>query len=220
MTENETNEERNAASPNEDSSNKNAKDSEKPKTTQKTKKFKFECQKHAQCCKSSLLPVRVTFQDLKKWTEKGVLTAIFPHLSMKMEENKPPQIILQKYDADNNTINGCPLLDEDNNLCQIYHSMPGYCEAFPLLFDGANYRIADKKCSGLGKGEITRELLIKSREFARHAFEAGVETNLILPTLSVIWSQTLVRAQAQALKNLSEEDRKNLDKILGKRDDV
>ncbi|MFX0117702.1 MAG: YkgJ family cysteine cluster protein [Candidatus Hodarchaeota archaeon] len=184
--------------------------------TSKRIKYRFECQKTGQCCRSALLPVQVSLQDLKKWTEKGAIAAIFPNLSLKLEENRPPQLILQKYDSTDNLIDGCPMLDEENNLCKIYHSMPSWCEAFPLFYDGANFRIMDKTCPGIGKGEMSREKLERTRDCAKKSYEARLETNIILPTLSAIWSKSLIRAQAEALKNLSQEDRKSLEEILRK----
>ncbi|MFQ5978030.1 MAG: YkgJ family cysteine cluster protein [Candidatus Heimdallarchaeota archaeon] len=192
------------------------KEPEVPKAAPKKKRYQFECQKTGQCCRTSLLPVQVTLQDLRLWTEKGAIAAIFPKLSLKSEENQPPQIILQKYDDKDRPIDGCPMLDEDNNICTIYHSMPSWCDGFPLSFDGASYRIMDKTCPGLGKGEMTKEALVKARDITRNAFEARVNTNIILPTLTAIWSGSLMRAQAEALKNLSPEDRKNLEEMFRK----
>lgn len=151
------------------------------------------------------------------WTEKGAIAAIFPFISLKQEENQVPQLILQKYDDKDNLVEGCPLLDEENHLCKIYHSMPGWCAAFPLSYDGKNFRIVDKSCPGLGMGEMSKEMLIQARDTAQHAFHARLETNLVLPTLAAVWSKSLLRAQAEALKNLSPEDRKNLEAILQKK---
>jgi Fe-S-cluster containining protein len=188
-----------------------------PEQPKKRRKYQFECQKTGQCCKSSLLPVQVTLQDLKLWTEKGAIAAIFPFLSLKQEENQIPQLILQNYDEKDNLVEGFPLLDKENYLCKIYHSMPGWCAAFPLSYDGKNFRIMDKTCPGLGIGDMSKEKLKQARDTAQHAFQARLETNLILPTLAAVWSRSLLRAQAEALKNLSAEDRKSLESILQKK---
>ncbi len=181
------------------------------------KLYSFSCQKSGQCCQTSLLPVMVTFTDIKLWTTKGALTAVFPHIEIKFEEKKLPQLILQNYDKENNPIEGCPMYDTTNKICKIYHSMPTWCKTFPLVFDGKNYKVSDKSCPGLGKGEMTKDLLINARDDAKQAFNAQVETNLILPTLNALWTKNLLRMQDQALKNLSPEDQQQIENIFSKK---
>ncbi|MHA1974190.1 MAG: YkgJ family cysteine cluster protein [Candidatus Hodarchaeales archaeon] len=181
--------------------------SERPK-----KKYIFNCTKCGQCCeKREFVPVTIT--DLKIWTTTGVINAVFPHLKFRTyqteDKNQYVSLVIQGGEG------GCALFDKENRLCNIYHSMPLECKAFPLGYNGKNYYIKDKSVPGLGNGSMTKERLIEDRDNARADFQAKLENQMILPLLYSLFMQNLIDEQQKVMKNMPEEKRKQLEELLG-----
>jgi len=188
----------------------------KPASERPKKKYIFNCTKCGQCCeKREFVPVTIT--DLRTWTTTGVINAVFPHLKFRTfqseDKNQYVSLIIQGGEG------GCALFDKENRLCNIYHSMPLECKAFPLGYNGKNYYIKDKTVPGLGNGTMTKERLIEDRDNARADFEAKVENQMILPLLYSLFMQNLIDQQQKVMNDMPEEKRKQLEELLKGRQD-
>ncbi len=124
---------------------------------------------------------------------------------------------LRKPLSENSEQTACIFYDEEANACRIRFSRPISCRTFPLEHNGEKFYVANKDCCGIGKGEVTKEALKEAKELAEKEYEERVRTATALPAVySVIMGQML-RQSAEAMKDLSEEDRKRLDEIMSKR---
>lgn len=195
----------------EKSSNDKQTQGEKPKAK---KKYVFNCTKCGNCCeKREFVPVTLT--DMRNWIKSGTINAVFPHLRFRAlqtvgTEEKQELLTLVITGSEN----GCSLFDKENRLCNIYHSMPLECKAFPLGYNGKNYFIKDKSVPGIGQGTMTKERLIEDRDNARADFEARIETQMMLPLLYSLFMQNLLEQQQKAMDEMPEEKRKQLDELL------
>ena len=111
---------------------------------------------------------------------------------------------------------GCPLYDAENSLCNIYHSMPLYCQAFPLAYHGNGYFIKDRACKGIDQGTMTGERLEAHREAARRELEARRECGILMPSLHGMFTRFFVEASTKALEAMSADDRSRLEELLVK----
>lgn len=178
------------------------------------KKYVFNCTKCGTCCKKREY-VPVSLADIRNWTKSGTINAVFPNLkltTLQVGESEENQAFMTLVITGSE--NGCSLLDQENHLCNIYHSMPLECKAFPLGYNGKNYYIKDKTVPGLGHGTMTKERLIEDRDNARVDFEARVETQMMLPLLYSIFMQNLLEQQQKVMEALPDEKRKQLDDLL------
>lgn len=186
------------------------------KKTKEKKKYVFNCTKCGQCCeKREVVPVSLT--DLRTWTQSGMINSIFPHLKMKAFQTTiqdQPREVISMVLVGKET--GCPLYDSDNKLCNIYHSMPLECQAFPLGYNGQQYFIKDKTVPGLGQGSMTKERLVADRDNARLDYEAQVETQMLLPITYSLFMQNLIEQQQKIRDDMPEEKRQQLDDLLKK----
>ncbi len=177
------------------------------------KKYIFNCTKCGQCCeKRELVPVSLA--DIRRWTQSGVINSVFPHLkfrTLKTTGENPQEFLTLGLAS---TEKGCPLYDKENKLCNIYHSLPLECKAFPLGYNGTNYYIKDKTVPGLGYGTMTKEKLIIDRDSAREDFEARLEGQMMLPLLYSLFMQNLMEQQEKIMEEMPEEKRKQLDNLL------
>ncbi len=196
-----------------------ADEEEKPSTQAEEKppkkKYVFNCTKCGQCCeKREFIPV--SFTDIRNWTQSGIINSVFPHLKMQtfptQLQGEIREVISIVIAAKENS--GCPLFDQENKLCNIYHSMPLECLAFPLGYNGTQYYIKDKSVPGLGNGTMTKEQLIHDRDNARKDFEARVETQTLLPFTYTLFMQNLIEQQQKIREEMPEDKRKQLDDLL------
>ena len=183
----------------------------KPKTK---KKYVFNCTKCGNCCeKREFVPISLV--DLRNWTQSGIVNAVFPNLkiqTLQTAESEEKQGFLALVLASSEK--GCPMLDKENRLCNIYHSLPLECKAFPLGYNGQNYFIKDKSVPGLGNGTMTKDRLIKDRDNARADFEARVETQMMLPLIYSLFMQNLLEQQQKVMEEMPENKRKQFDDLL------
>ncbi|UCE12497.1 MAG: YkgJ family cysteine cluster protein [Candidatus Heimdallarchaeota archaeon] len=217
MSENEQEEEQSMESET-DSETKDEKSPNDKQTQEETpkvkKKYVFNCTKCGNCCeKREFVPV--TLNDMRNWAKSGTINAVFPHLRFRTlktvgTEEKQEFLTLVITGSEN----GCSLFDKENRLCNIYHSMPLECKAFPLGYNGKNYFIKDKSVPGIGQGTMTKEQLIEDRDNARIDFEARIETQIMLPLLYSLFMQNLLEQQQKAMEEMPEEKRKQLDELL------
>ena len=178
------------------------------------KKYVFNCTKCGTCCeKREFVPISLI--DVRNWTQSGLVNAVFPNIKFRTlesagSEEKQSFMALVITGSDK----GCSMFDQENRLCNIYHSMPLECKAFPLGYNGKSYLIKDKTVPGLGQGTMTKERLIEDRDNARSDFEARVETQMMLPLLYSLFMQNLLEEQQKAMDEMPEEKRQQLDELL------
>ncbi len=194
----------------EESTDSSSQVEEKPKK----KKYIFNCTKCGQCCKKREL-VPVSFADIRNWTTNGTINSVFPHLKI---QTFPAQVGGETREAISVVIagseKGCPLYDQENKLCNIYHSMPHECKAFPLGFNGQNYVIKDKTVPGLGNGTMTKEKLIADRDNARQDYDARIETQMLLPLTYSLFMQNLLEQQQKIRDEMPEDKRQQLEDLM------
>ena len=183
---------------------------EKPKK----KKYIFNCTKCGECCKKREF-VPVSFADIRNWTANGTINSVFPHLKI---HTFPAQVGGETREAISLVLagaeKGCPMFDHENKLCNIYHSMPLECKAFPLGFNGQNYVVKDKSVPGLGIGTMTKEQLISDRDNARLDYEAKVETQMLLPLTYSLFMKNLLEQQQKIRDEMPEDKRQQLEDLL------
>jgi len=193
---------------------KTAESSSETESKTKKKKFIFNCTKCGQCCeKREFVPVSLA--DIRNWTANGTINAVFQHLKIHTfstnvggEAREGISIVLDGSEK------GCPMYDQENKLCNIYHSMPLECKAFPLGFNGQNYVIKDKTVPGLGNGTMTKERLITDRDNARLDYDARVETQMLLPLTYSLFMKNLLEQQQKIRDEMPDDKRKELEDLL------
>ncbi len=94
--------------------------------------------------------------------------------------------------------------------------MPLFCKSFPLGYDGEHYILKDKKCPGLGNGKMSEEGLKEARNTAKKDFEARAKTALLLPVVHGLAMKFILEQSKKRIDSLSDEQKKELDEILGK----
>jgi Fe-S-cluster containining protein len=184
-------------------------------------KFVYECVRCGHSCVDRNF-VEVTLADLRTWAEDQSLTAIFPYLRL-MAVGRPYLDIVMASDEGAEAFlkgdhehAGCPMYDADNELCNIYHSLPLYCRSFPLAWNGSGYFLKDRECQGIGNGTMTKERLEAHRKAARDELEARRECGILLPTLQGVFTRFFVEASTKTLEAMSEDDRRELEELLAK----
>jgi len=111
----------------------------------------------------------------------------------------------------------CVFYHEESNACSIRYARPISCRTFPLQFAGENFVLSNKECSGIGKGEVARDALKEARNTAELEFKERLETEKTLPGLYTVFMSLMLRQSAEAMKDLSDEDRKRIDEIMSRR---
>ncbi|MHA1236200.1 MAG: YkgJ family cysteine cluster protein [Candidatus Hodarchaeales archaeon] len=180
----------------------------------KKKKFIFNCTKCGQCCeKREFVPVSLA--DIRNWTANGTINKTFQHLKIHTfptnvggETREAISIVLTGSEK------GCSMYDQEDKLCNIYHSMPLECKAFPLGFNGQNYVIKDKTVPGLGNGTMTKDRLIADRDNARSDYDARVETQMLLPLTYSLFMKNLLEQQEKIRDEMPEDKRQELEDFL------
>jgi Fe-S-cluster containining protein len=184
-------------------------------------KYSFKCLE--QECDTKACHIRqhvnVTFGDLGRWASQGYLTQILPGIEIKLPHSEEEAFVMETarkpLESDPEST-ACIFYHEEGNACHIRYSRPISCRTFPLEYNGEKFYLSDKNCPGVGKGEVTKEALKEFKVLAEQEYKERIETALSLPVVySIIMSQML-RQSAEAMQNLSEEDRKRLDEIMTK----
>jgi len=124
--------------------------------------------------------------------------------------------MLRKPLEDDSENTSCVFYNEEANACEIRYARPISCQTFPLEFNGEKYVLSSKDCPGVGQGEVSKETLQESRALAEQEFNERIETISALPVVYTIIMNQMMRQSAEAMQNLSEEDRKKMDEILGR----
>jgi len=189
----------------------------KPSSSSKPKKFVFNCTKCGKCCeKWDEIPVYI--DDLIRWNKDGSLPYVMQFLQIKEVGPYNISIVLKRNkDAPNDpNPSGCPLYDYNNKICNLYSSMPIFCAAYPLAYNGTKYYLVDTDCPGLGNGKMTKESLALARTRAQEHYKAKTTNQVILPLIHGLILTHIMRKSQEAMQSLSEEDRKKLEELLEK----
>ncbi|MBD3230023.1 MAG: hypothetical protein GF329_17705, partial [Candidatus Lokiarchaeota archaeon] len=216
-TANDQNSEQKEKVENENKEEKKEKSEKKKKTKTKPKKFVFNCTNCGQCCSRDF---PIYYEDLKRWNMDQTLQRVYPHLQIKVNPPAGFQITFKKVKGEDGK-EVCPFYNANSNeRCDIFFSKPINCLAFPLGFDKSTkrYYLVDKSCDGLGKGEMTKESLREMRKNARLDYNCRIRTLNTLPLLQMIFLQFFNQQSQQVMDSLSEEDRKELERILEKKE--
>ncbi len=186
-------------------------------------KYSFECLE--QKCTTKACHVRpsvnVTIGDLSRWTAQNHLQHAINGLGLIMPESETEPFVLEtlrKPLESDPEQTACIFYHEESNGCHIRFARPISCRTYPLEYNGEKFFLTDKECPGIGQGEISKEALKEARDLAEQEYQERMETYSALPALySLIFTQ-LLKQSAEAMKSMSEEDRKKLDEIMAKKD--
>ena len=144
---------------------------------------------------------------------------ILPGLTLKLPQTEQELIsieMLRKPLESDSETTACSFYNESANACEIRYSRPISCRTYPLEYTGEKYVLSSKDCPGVGQGEVSKEALQEARALAEQEFNERVETISSLPVVYTIIMNQMMRQSAEAMQNLSEEDRKKMDEILAK----
>ena len=83
-------------------------------------------------------------------------------------------------------------------------------------FNGEKYFLVDRECPGIGKGTMTKELLLQMRDKAKNHNNSQILSSSILPILNSLIMANMYKRSQEAMDSLSEEDRKKLEEMLSK----
>jgi Fe-S-cluster containining protein len=188
--------------------------------TEKTK-YSFKCLENK--CDTKACHIRpninVTHGDIARWTKQGYLMNILPGLTLRLPQSEQDLIsieMLRKPLESDSETTACVFYNEGANACEIRYSRPISCRTYPLEYNGEKYVLSSKDCPGVGQGEVSKEALQEARALAEQEFNERIETISSLPVVYTIIMNQMLRQSAEAMQNLSEEDRKKMDEILGK----
>ncbi|MGD2072690.1 MAG: YkgJ family cysteine cluster protein [Candidatus Thorarchaeota archaeon] len=186
-------------------------------------KYSFKCLE--QKCETSACHTRpevnVTLGDISRWTTQNYLQHILPGVSLHMPKSENDLIAIEmarKPLQKDSEKTACIFYHQESNGCQIRYSRPISCRTYPLQYDGEKYKVIDKECPGVGKGEITKEALREHKELAEQDYKERLETSTVLPSIYAIFMGQMIKQSTEAMQGLSEEDRKRLEEIMEKSD--
>ncbi|MHA1948593.1 MAG: YkgJ family cysteine cluster protein [Candidatus Thorarchaeota archaeon] len=184
-------------------------------------KYNFKCLENQ--CETKACHIRpiinVTHGDIARWTKLGYLMNILPGLTLSLPKSEQDIIsveMLRKPLDTDPEITSCVFYNEGANACEIRYSRPISCRSYPLEYNGEKYFLSSKDCPGVGQGEVSKEALQEARSLAEQEFNERIETISSLPVIYTIIMNQMMRQSAEAMQNLSEEDRKKMDEILKK----
>lgn len=143
---------------------------------------------------------------------------ILPGFTLKLPKSEEDLISIEMLRKPLNTDSestACIFYNEGANSCEIRYSRPISCRTYPLEYTGEKYILSSKDCPGVGQGEVNKETLLEARNLAEQEFNERNETISSLPVVYTIIMNQMLRQSAEAMQNLSEEDRKKMDEILG-----
>lgn len=184
-------------------------------------KYSFKCLE--QKCETKACHIRpkvlVTIGDFARWMTQGYIMNILPGISIHMPESEKDSFYFEtarkplESDPD---ATACIFYNEKANACEIRYGRPISCQTFPLEFNGEKYILSSKDCPGVGKGDVSKEALQEARDLAEKEYNERIETTMALPAVYSVMMNQMIRQSAEAMQDLSEEDRKKMDEILAK----
>jgi len=185
-----------------------AKPAGKPGGDGKPPKFRFECQRTGDCCKRE--KILISFADLQRWVSDQTIFRV-GHLINTGVEDDEFQLFITKDDD-----GYCQLYHRDNKACTIHYNKPLYCKSYPLGYNGENFVLKSKECTGVGKGSLTKEELKQIRDDAFLDYESRKMTSLVFPVLQGIFFRQLAEESKKFMEALSPEDKEKMEKLLKK----
>ena len=184
-------------------------------------KYSFKCLE--QKCETKACHIRpkvlVTIGDINRWMTQGYIMNILPGITVHMPESEKDAFYFETVRKPLETeseVTACVFYNEQANGCEIRYSRPISCQTFPLEFNGEKYVLSSKDCPGVGEGEVSKEALQDARDLAEKEFNERTETTAALPAIYSLMMNQIMRQSAEAMQNLSDEDRKKMDEILAK----
>ena len=144
---------------------------------------------------------------------------ILPGITIHMPESEKDTFYFEtarKPLATDTEVTACIFYNEQANGCEIRYSRPISCQTFPLEFNGEKYVLISKDCPGVGIGDVSKEALQEARELAEQEFKERTVATAALPAIYSVMMNQMLRQSAEAMQNLSDEDRKKMDEILSK----
>jgi Fe-S-cluster containining protein len=169
-------------------------------------KFKFECQRTGDCCKREKVPI--SFSDIQHWVSDQTIFRVAPYINIAVE-NDEFQLQLAKDDD-----GYCKLYHRDNKACTIHFNKPLYCKSYPLGYNGENYIVQSKECTGLGKGKMGKDQLKEMRDDAREDYEGLRQTSKVLPVIQGIFYRQMMEESQKFMENLTPEDKKKMEDMM------
>lgn len=204
-------------------------DQESSQSANPKKKFIFNCTKCGKCCeKWEEIPIYL--EDLQRWVNDGSIYYVLSFLQVIDSAPNAVEIVMRKdssvpmpntnkeeqqKDLEDNP-SGCPLYDYENKICNLYHSMPIHCAAYPLAYNGKKYYLVDKDCPGLGHGQMTKEKLQLARTRAEAHYNAKNSSKSVIPVLYTLILTNIMKKSQEAMGSLSPEDKEQLNTLLSK----
>jgi Fe-S-cluster containining protein len=184
-------------------------------------KYTFKCLE--QKCDTKACHIRpqilVTFGDFARWMNQGFVMNILPGIGIHMPKSEHDsfyfETLRKPLESDPETTS-CIFYNEQANACEIRYGRPISCQTYPLEFNGEKFVLSSKDCPGVGEGEVTKEALQEARNLADQEFNERKETTVALPAIYSVLMNQMLKQSAEAMQNLSEEDRKKMDEILAK----
>jgi Fe-S-cluster containining protein len=184
-------------------------------------KYTFKCLE--QKCDTKACHIRpqilVTFGDFARWMNQGFVMNILPGIGIHMPVSEHDsfyfETLRKPLESDPETTS-CIFYNEQANACEIRYGRPISCQTYPLEFNGEKFVLSSKDCPGVGEGEVTKEALQEARNLAEKEFNERKETTVALPAIYSVLMNQMLKQSAEAMQNLSEEDRKKMDEILAK----
>lgn len=187
-------------------------------------KYNFKCLE--QKCDTKACHIRpkvnVTLGDLSRWMTQGYIMNILPGITFHMPESEQDSFYLEtarKPIESDQEATACIFYNESANGCEIRYGRPISCQTYPLEFNGEKFVLSSKDCPGVGEGEVSKDALQDARNLAEQEFKERKETETALPAIYSVIMNQMIRQSAEAMQNLSEEDRKKMDEILAKSKD-
>ena len=144
---------------------------------------------------------------------------ILPGITFHMPESEQDSFYLEtarKPLESDQEATACIFYNESANGCEIRYGRPISCQTFPLEYNGEKYILSSKDCPGVGVGEVSKEALQEARRLAEQEFNERRETTTALPAIYSVMMSQMIQQSAEAMQNLSDEDRQKMDEILSK----
>lgn len=154
--------------------------------------------------------IPIYLSDIEKWTNEETLYQISPYLYISTESGAP-SIQIEKENGK------CKRYDEEKKECKIYGNRPVACRAYPLKYDGEGFKIRDKECPGINKGEMTKEELDEIKEAAKTEHEEEKRILMILPILHALLMKDIAKKSEEAYSKLTEEEKGKIKEIFEKK---
>ncbi|MDY6958693.1 MAG: YkgJ family cysteine cluster protein [Halobacteriota archaeon] len=170
-------------------------------------RFVFRCQRCGECCKRKE-EIVILINDMERWSREGIIYQVFPHISI-VERSQKLSIRMNLEDG-----GICEMYNKEKKECSIYSSRPITCRSFPLRFNGNNYFVKDKECSGLSVESMTGEELSEIREAAKEEYTGEGQMMAVLPVLQSLILREVTEKSKEVYEKLTDEEKEKLEDIL------